>query len=215
VRFYKSLEQAFVLKSSHIESLWSYLHDVTDGVTSAETECADDAEREFDQSTLLTDYENPPKKKITGLTLQSSSRDVSISVRFRTRTHFPVGVSVEAPDESAERIYQQLRDKIRGTRPWYGVLAEQTFASFLVLLALGYLVFRYYLETEEYGELRALLSGLGAALVVNELRKWAFPSGYFALGQGEQRHRVFEILRWTALSLVGTGLVGVLVTLLI
>ena len=216
VRYSKAIQQAFVLRPQHIENIWSYLDDVTDGGTSAEVKCTDDSEREFDQATPLREYENPPDKKMSKLSFRSRSLDGSIyiALTFETRGTFPVDVLVDAPDESAERIYSRLRDKLRGIIPWYGVLARQTVASMMILFLTGYIVFRFYSGLERYSDVLSLVAAIGVALFVDAARKWAFPSGYFAIGQGKQRYKTFHTLRLMAMSLIGSGLIGAIVAML-
>lgn len=188
------------------------------GKTTIRTKCADAMVREFSSWNQFSSFDNPPQKKISQLIISSRSEDMkkSASIDFSDWSWRSIGININGNEQVVSRLYDEVADILESTRPWYSRITKFNFfyaISFPVLFSIIVMLL-YNLDKTKGVEQsvnigRAILITAVSisiftilALIIwglNKLRSKYFPFAYFALGQGEERYKVDEKIRWCIL----------------
>ena len=195
-------KHAFVLRQDDLQKIWKLLENRI-GTVDASAECSDDMERVFDTWEELASYDNPPRKKITKLSVESHSddREKYADVSFSAQESEGIRIWIRASEQLGSEIKDKISDILDGTKPWYSFLARENSLLFLILTVVVVFLSRL-LETLETLAVKILVTiplGIIMGLIARRLVEpwfWLFPVGYFALGQGEHRYEIGEKVRW-------------------
>ena len=217
-------KSAFVLRRDAVSRVWTILESAI-GSVSATARCADDARREFGSLSQLLEFDNAKAKEICSLEFSARSQDFERrgDVTFEGRSRLtPIAVTLSAQEDGEIlQVREELKDVIDGTRAWYSSISrvnvEIWFLAFVIILLLvakiavgdppgptpgvelGQAVMR---AAQVLGILGAFgLFGWG----LWRLHARYFPLAFFALGQGAERYRFDDNMRWV-------GIVGLVVS---
>ena len=232
--------QPFVLDEEAVRKLAAVLEGFRAG-SEYETlrfsaECSDGFSRTFESADDLVEYENPSSRQIEALSiryLEGVERTASLWVGRSPRDN--VELTADGPAGHTETFVRGVEDTLQGAKPWYSWIATISLARGLSKLVYLYLavwsawfVLSYATGGRPLDEVIASLRSpavgwvllVGVSLVVvTELADWGrrhlFPCGTFAIGQGRKRHKDREIVRILALGLLGSGVLGVAISLIL
>jgi hypothetical protein len=230
------LTHSFVVGDSQLRKVCGFLINLI-GNLSIEAQCSDGINRQFSSVDELIQYENPASKQITQLTIaaRSDEYEKSADIRFNFVGMQMILIDISASEEEVSRLRSDVADVIAGTKPWFSAIARLDFpGAFVViygaLLALLMVAAAVGLlgdggESSEidnrthviaqlfYFGTPLVLMGLGSCF--NRLREKIFPYGTYLIGQGVERHRTLEKVRWTiVIGFFVSFLAGALVSLL-
>lgn len=182
----------------------------------------------------LLDLPNSPTRQIKQIHIHTPyvSAELQADVWFKNETITPVYYAVRGDEETVESLSSNLEDEIAGVRQWYTPLTSDRASMMAGMygLVLSFLTLAFVLSLAAFGTilkpyivnipvvvagsilllvLPAILFGL--ALFGAKL----FPTGIFAIGQGEQRHKRLKKIRTTILISVPLTLLIEIVAALI
>ena len=134
--FSRIIFKPFVLDEKQVRSLAKILQNYA-GKPSISVDCADDATRSFESVDKLLEYENAKSRRITSLSLRSTSYTESYklaemreaSIDF-TRGVYPkwnttyISVRVSGTEERASITKRELDEVTAGSRPWYSWVSK-------------------------------------------------------------------------------------------
>ena len=222
---------AVVLQLSDLEKLWKLLQDQI-GVVGASASCSDEMIREFSTWRQLSSYDNPPTKEVVEFSIWARSEDLEMraDVHFPCRAWHTVAIDIQAREQVASEVRDGLSDILEGMKPWYSFLVRVSFEHLGLLAIMLYFAwcFTYgpclekLLEQSEASPqdsfrpfIIEILVSLGLFSILHFVSKaldriwsWLFPRAYFALGQGQQRYRIVERVRWAMVGLGAASLLG-------
>ena len=217
-------KSAFVLRREAVCRVWTILESAI-GSVSATARCADDARREFGSLSQLLAFDNAKAKEIYSLQFSARSQDFERrgDVTFVGRSRLtPISVTLSAQEDGEIlQAREELKDVIDGTRAWYSSISRVNVGIlFLAFVGILWLVAKIALGDPpgprlgvELGQavMRAaqvlgILGALGLfCWVLWRLHARYFPLAFFALGQGAERYRFDDNIRWV-------GIVGLVVS---
>ena len=199
-------------------------------------ECSDSLVRYFSSLDDLSAYENPPRARITKLTISSHSPDYRSFLTLSVGTLGDYGnihLSLDAEGQTATTTSAVVEDWLQGVRPWYAFLARSSIARLLERLTglfflIGALTFALgrSLAPNQPIHVDAILNVTARAVVlaapvvaglviIEVLRVRVFPMGTFRIGQGDKRHKDLELWRTVVvLGFVVSLAAGILVAAL-
>lgn len=215
-----NIQQAFVTTSEDTVKIWKTIEN-KGMLVKATVNCSDGLIRNFQDSEMLAQYENPPRASITSLEIAGychkpyATATVTLgSGRFLSS---PVSVSIRGEEDLVASMRTTLTDTLDGMRPWYSRIATLDMLSvwlfiFMILvwlaLTMGLLTLNMQ-PTPVISFKKALpiliISGAEVGLFyavirgVNWLLKYIFPVTTFAIGQGIRRHHHYEQIRWVVI----------------
>lgn len=205
-------DHAFVLTGDDLNKIWSALErDI--GLTSAEIGFSDSIERKVSSLEDLLAFENSNKKKIKRIEIygKSASDDNRARVLFSDSIYRPIEVSATGEDNVVTKFGDNIAELIDGLKPWYAFISRLDF--FYIIGFVCWIAFMLLDiitpdspndKTVEVAQgikivliLLGILSGISLSIWgLNRLRSIYFPFSSFAIGQGKERHRVQENVRW-------------------
>ena len=221
-------KSAFVLRSDAVNRVWAILES-TIGSVAATARCADNARREFGSLSQLLAFDNAKAKEIRSLQFSARSKD------FKRRGGVTFGdwgdtisVTLSAQeDDEILQVREELKDVTDGTRAWYSLISRidvpiGLIVSMFVLWLVGSLAIgessepRRGLELGQAALLAAQVLGVAGALcffgwVLWRLHARYFPRAFFALGQGAERYKVDDNMRWVVIVGLVVSVFGSLV----
>lgn len=228
------IQQGFVATSQDITKMWKTLED--SGMTITTTvNCSDGLVRHFQDSEMLTQYENPQRASITALEISGrchepyATAEISLGARYSA----PVSVSIRGEEDLVASMRMAVTDTLDGMKPWYSRISTIDLfyvwvPIFMVLIMLFQIMAPSNTPTPAIPFKKALkiltiavtMIGLIGAMIwgIAWSRKRFFPVGTFAIGQGLARHQYYEQVRWVvivgfvvsvAASMIATVLLGV------
>ena len=222
------LRHAVVLKADDVKKIWKILDEAV-GQVSATAACTDHITRPFANINDLAEYENPRARQIASLEFSARSSDWQQEVYLRLR-ELPntITLRVYGPEPFVSHLKDALADVLDGLRPWYSPIARiiPTYLVSYVLLSVGVISYSmpmpswkiHFERPADFIYLAIILlfiAGVFLAVFVKGLDKldklWKrlFPLATFAIGQGQERHRVDEWIRTGVL--IGPVLIGLVI----
>jgi hypothetical protein len=181
----------------------------------------------------LLDLPNSPTRQIKQIHIHTPyvSAELQAAVLFKNEAITPVYYTLRGDEETVESLSSNLEDEIAGVRQWYTPLTSDRASMMAMMygLVLSFLTLAFVLSLASFGTILkpyianipvvagsilllvppAILFGL--ALFGAKL----FPTGIFAIGQGEQRHKRLKKIRTTILISVPLTLLIEIVAALI
>lgn len=208
-------ENAFVLRLTEVEAIWSLLGSAIGGVT-AKVSCVDGIQREFESASDLAAYDNVASRSIHGLTIRARSedRETSASMSFNSGFTHGVRLNIEGPEDLVIVVRDKLQPLIADLRPWYSLIARIDFFYVIwPLLVFMWMVLLGMADSSKPSKVltfaeasRAAAIGLlflvgvgGLVWGLNRLRERFFPDTFFALGRGVDRYHFDEKIRWVVI----------------
>ncbi len=205
-------EHAFVLSEIDIKNIWGTLEQYF-GAVSANVEFTDNIERKAESIEQLLAFENSKKRSIRRVEFSSRSENGEnrSKVTFENYEHRPVLITASGIDDVITRFSDSCEEIIDGLKPWYSRLCKLDFFYIIGGIAfIGFMLLRIMVpdspkeaptELSRAIEILSILSAIFAALWfaiwgLNKIRAKCFPIATFAIGQGKERHRVIENIRW-------------------
>lgn len=209
------IQQAFVATNKDVKKIWKILED-NGMVVTATIKCTDGLVRHFQDSEMLSQYENPKRASIAALEISGrshepySTAEVSLGARYSA----PVFVSIRGEESCVSKIRTDLTDTVDGMKPWYSRISMVDLfyfwtPIFMVLMLLLQIMAPSNTPTPAVPFKKALsilaatvtLIGLIGGMIwgVSWLRKRFFPIATFAIGQGLARHHYHEQVRWAVM----------------
>ena len=209
-------KQAFVLTESHIRKIWKVFTDAGLNVK-ASAKCSDEIIRNFESCESLLSYENTKRAALVNLDIQAidpNSRSIS-EVSFGEKFSAPIRVSISGEEQYVINTRAKIADIIDSSKAWYSWIAVfDLFYFWMPLIVLGSTLFN--LTTKTSGSVEKglpLKTALLALLVISSvigafafivwltsfMRKKFFPISTFSLGQGNERNKHSEQMRWVVI----------------
>lgn len=221
------IQQAFVATSQDITKMWKTFENSGMAVT-ATVSCSDGLVRHFQDSELLTQYENPQRASIAALEIAGRSREPYATAEISLGAHYsaPVSVSIRGDETIVASMRTGLTDTLDGMKPWYSRISTIDlfyvwFPIFMVLMLLLQIMAPSNTPSPAIPFRKALsllaiavtVIGLIGAVIwgVAWLRKRFFPVATFAIGQGLARHQHYEQVRWVVIVGFFVGVVASIV----
>lgn len=188
-----------------------------------EVECSDGITRSFDSVEAVVNYDNPVSKQIQAIRIRAFSGNMKerVSLAMTAGSHSTFFLSLEGSEEHVRELKEAIDDRVAGMRPWYSWLTRISFISIgvfgclaayvalLVLTAFGMLRGNSPPKSAPEDARSTATAGLivlgsfavamGGGWLLDRLRNIAFPKATFAIGQGEERFRHQERVRWVVL----------------
>lgn len=211
-------KHAFVLGISHTKKMWDLSQNYI-GNPKINVRCRNGLKREFDSWEQFLSFDNPPQKEILSLSLISHSKECEklARVEFNNNSWRPISINAEGKEDTVVKFYEDISDVVDGIKPWYSKITNIDFFHFLwFLIVILNLIVTFGINKNSHIKLNAFLEMnafqinlIGIAILVfsgllillstmfNKLKLRFFPVGFFALGQGEQRYRIDEKVRWS------------------
>lgn len=175
-----------------------------------EAQCADQFTRQFASVEDLAAYENTTARALRRLTIRTRYLGQSAGIEFDGDDKDNVTIALEGEEDVTVALYQMLKDRLEGMRPWYAPLWRVNFMTislalpFVALLfiyvavSLGFLQVRKPTATDTEWSIRGLWWGLipgVTGLGITITRRRVFPIANFLIGQGITRYQKGELLR--------------------
>jgi hypothetical protein len=215
------LDKSFVLKIEDVQKL-ALAFSTWIGPPTLELDCSDGIARSFDTVDAVIQYENPVSKSIRSFRIRAYSKDMLEKATFSlsARDSSSMFISLEGVEQHVREVKEAIDDRIDAMRPWYSWLTRMDFITMAIFGCLfGYLALLVLIALggvatptpkpatdDPRGTAVAFLIVFGvfaAALVGgwlgNIIRNTVFPKGTFAIGQGEERFRRQENIRWVVI----------------
>jgi hypothetical protein len=174
--------------------------------------CSDAVSRHFESIDALLAYENPKRAAIEILEISAHFREHgrAMIVLGSRGWRNEIEVSLQGEERDVMSLRSDLTDIIHGMRAWYSpiaVIRESSiwFAAFGVLVA-----FALFHQNEKMTP-ALLATGLACAAAIwaySRIQRRCFPYATFRIGQGEERHRLGENIRWGVIVALVVGLGG-------
>ena len=211
-------KSAFVLRRDAVKRVWKILES-TIGSVSTTARCADNARREFGSLSQLLAFDNARAKEIRSLQFSATSKDLERRGDITFGAGYPSapisGTLSAQEDGEILQGYEDLKDTIDGTRAWYSFISRVNIGLvFLVCLGVLWIVGKIALGDApgprpgvELGQAvvqAALVLGFFGALGLFGWALWRlharyFQQAFFALGQGAERYRIDDKVRWVVI----------------
>ena len=240
--FSRIIFEAFVLDEEQVRSIAKILQKYA-GEPSISVNCADDATRSFESVDKLLEYENARSRRITSLSLSShaysesqllakvdnASIDAACGGSSEWNPTHRLLIRVSGTEERAAITKRELDEVIAGSRPWYSWISKINgfflwwlFAVTLFLLPLRFISFPVQVEsissslvflvflTHLVVAMMSVWPAWGTLYVIRRL----FPLGVFLIGQEKAKYNTKERVRWMAITLAITAMVGVVISIL-
>jgi hypothetical protein len=221
------IQQAFVATSQDITKMWKMLEHCGMAVT-ATVSCSDGLVRHFQDSELLTQYENPQRASIAAFEIAGRSREPYATAEISLGAHYStsISVSIRGDETLVASMRTGLTDALDGMKPWYSRISTIDLfyvwsPIFMVLMLLlqtmtpsntprAAIPFRKALSISA---IAVTVIGLIGAVIWGAawLRKRFFPVATFAIGQGLARHQHYEQVRWVVIVGFFVGVVASIV----
>ena len=211
----KERKHAFILKQSDLKKMCD-LFEERIGSVSIEINCADGIDRKFSNWEQLAAFDNPPKKQIEYLSLNTRSDDYKKSayLHFSKSSWQSISFRAQGAEQMVSKLYEDINDILDGLQPWYSKLARLEFFYIIgFVFGFAYMIFMFSLPNKPTDAGKGLpieKALLGVIIFIciflvppffiwllNKLRARFFPLATFALGQGEHRYYIDEKIRWT------------------
>jgi hypothetical protein len=210
------VRHALVLRESDVKNLWKALEEGFSSVT-ASARCADKLRRQFANRDELINYPNPRSKCIQELCIAARSRGSQADVLLGGKTLSTATVEIEDENTKPLHIHGKLADILDGMTPWYSFAARLNLAYagiilyFLLAVTLAFWVSKktehkaisLSVDAKSIAIGVLIVAGL-AGLVWGYVRfhKYFFPSVSFNIGQGVERYKLGEKVRWVVTASV-------------
>ncbi|MEM0910037.1 MAG: hypothetical protein AAGJ37_03625 [Pseudomonadota bacterium] len=195
-----------------IKNVWTTLEQYF-GPVSANVEFTDNIERKAESLEQLLSFENSTKRSIRRVefTSMSENGENRSKVTFESYEHRPVRITASGIDDVITRFSDSCEEIVDGLKPWYSRFCKLDFfyiiggifiiGLFLLLIMLPDSTIENHSELSEAIVILTTSSTVVAALLLliwglNKVREKCFPIATFAIGQGKERHRVIENIRW-------------------
>lgn len=209
----KEWGHALVVNEAGLRKIWA-LTETDIGPPHAEIEFSDSIHRKYQTIDNVLNIENSDRKKVQRVEITSRSTSenrirIVLSNKYRTT----VEVDAYGEDDLVEKYGRNLSEIIDGLKPWYSPLCKVDFTYIIwvpicIAIALLEVMTPKNTETQQANDLffavkilGILFGGLATiALMIwglNRLRAIYFPLVSFAIGQGSERYRVQENVRWS------------------
>lgn len=231
-----ALTQAFVLSPEVAVQLCEmFEHEIGEATITAS--CADGVQRDFRSVKQLTQYDNLRSRELLRVNVSSRSTDwkTTAAMTLSSKAREPIAFSITAPDDNLVlRVRGNLLSLAGEMRPWYSRVATLDFVSVMMAilavtviaifvgLAFDLLPFTSGASSNSAAETRVEARVLSATLAIaacaaalNKLRARLFPLGVIALGQGAERFRTQETIRWVIVVGLIVSFVGSVVASLL
>jgi len=208
---------AFVVRLADLKKLWDLLQSRIGAVTIS-AKCGDKIERTFDNYKQLKGFENSPQKRVVHLSLNSRSDDwkKTAQIDFSDSPYRVIDIRLSGSEQLISRLHDDIIDILDGTRPWYSRLSKIDFFYVISFLVWPAFAIANILQPENSNppkveltiELTLIIVAVvtvASALIImlawllNKFRARFFPIATFAIGQGEERYRTDDKIRWTIL----------------
>jgi hypothetical protein len=218
-----SFDTSFVLNADDLRRL-AISFATCIGPPEFEVECSDGITRSFDSVEAVANYDNPVSKQIQAIRIRAFSENMKEQVSLAMTAggpHSTFFLSLEGSEEHVRELKEAIDDRVAGMKPWYSWLTRISFMSIgffgclaayvalLLLIAFGMLRGNSPPKSAPQDArsiaiaILVVLGALGVALgggwLLDRLRNIAFPEATFAIGQGEERFRHQERVRWVVL----------------
>ena len=213
-----------VVSLSDLKKLFKLLEDRI-GTVTVSARCSDDMVREFDTWEEIASYDNPPSKKIIGLSIEAHNYNIeeSVSIKYHDKSHSDIYSSNISIDiRGKEDFCLDMKNRISGIveqiKPWYSFLSHNNYKMFIVSYIFLYLIIRFliYDNMVEYINIDNIF--IDALIIVSmiffilillaRLRSSFFPSSYFALGHGKERYKIADRVRWGIIISIAASFVA-------
>ena len=204
--------QAFVLKETDIDKVWNTMQSDV-GEVYAEVSFSDSIERKVKTLGEVLAFENSNKKKITriGLYARSSSGETISRVVFEDSKYRPIQVSASGIDDVVTKFGDNMSEILDGLKPWYSIISKLDFFYVIGFVCwIAYMLLKIMTPDTPNSNALELVQSIKIIVIVlsvfgiialsiwglNRLRGIYFPFASFAIGQGLERYRVQENVRW-------------------
>jgi hypothetical protein len=185
------------------------------GTVSIVAECEDRLTRHFGNAESLLSFENAPANKICLLQFSASSDNQTQMANLEFDGQYGFNslhrIFLDGSEEIITKLNSEIEQRLQGMKPWYSQMTTHVaslviFFSCLVMTILAIssfaLTYRYYDPTNQTKPSQLLVIGGGVIfpltiiLLLEKIRDRFFPLVTFALGQGEERYKTDENIRW-------------------
>ncbi len=210
----EKFSSAIIIDEDGLSKLWKHINDFI-GDVSAKVSCIDGLERKFKNLDDLLSYENTVRAAAKTIELYGygTNSDRSVTMTIGSKYGVPVEVSIHGDEQDVIIIKNKIIDSVSGMRAWYSPIATVDF-SIIGGLILGMLILVLWLMTPSTTDKQterslievilrvglALLSGTPIFIFlvgITKLHARYFPIISILIGQGKQRYRIDEQVRWT------------------
>lgn len=211
----EKFSSAIIMDEDGLSKLWKHINDFVGGV-SATVSCIDGLERKFKNLDDLLSYENTVRAAAETIELYGygTNSDRSVTITVGRKYGVPIEVSIRGDEQDVIIMKNKIIDSVSGMRAWYSPLA--TVDRYIIGgLICGILILVLRLMTPsttdkqtERSLIEAILE-VGAFLLffitpvfivlvgIIKLHARYFPIVSILIGQGKQRYRIDEQVRWT------------------
>ncbi|MDP5133187.1 MAG: hypothetical protein NWQ54_20085 [Paraglaciecola sp.] len=203
---------AFVITEANLKKVWISLEENV-GDVSAEVSFNDSIARKVKSFDELMSFENSKSKKINRIEVygRSDSNDNWARILFSDSKYRPIEISATGEDRAITSFGDNITEVIDGLKPWYSTISKLEFFYIIGFICwFSFALLNIMIPDTPNNEpielangVKIILAGFGmiAAIVfsiwgLNRLRSVCFPVASFAIGQGLERHRVQENIRW-------------------
>jgi hypothetical protein len=217
-----SKEHAFVLTDDDAISIWRKLES-TFGSVVANVEFSDNIERSAESIDQLLGFENSLKRKIRRIefSARSENRENQSMFIFNDYKHTPILLTATGADDVITPFSDYCEELIEGLKPWYSKLCNIDFFYIIgVIVYIAYMLLTIMIPdtpndnpielTKSIQILAVVSGGVGAIWLaimgLNKVRARCFPLATFSIGQGKERYRVLENIRWGVVVAFGVSL---------
>ncbi len=218
-----SEQHAFVCTPKHVKRIWEVLGEL--GHVTAEINCADSMNREFPTLAHLLAFTNPEARSINWIELRAKplSQSECSYVRIGADPENLLEAKLRGREDTLTAIKNRLDEEFFGMRASYFLMTEyfEMIATLLVAFVTAVPLARYLVGAD--GAKRALtpaevfvfLMGIVAvvvlAILVRRVSVYVYPKVTFTTGDGEDRFKFKENIRWTVFVGFPVGVVASIV----
>ena len=199
VSFDSTRKHAFNLRLDDLWKIWELLEEQV-GTVKVSVRCSDDMVRTFDTWKELVSYDNPPTKKIIGLSIDACSDDSkkSVNVHFSYIRLEDIYITNKAPEQVILVLKDKIYDILDGTKPWYSVLARVNSLFYYIFFPISIVSFyaivlvikEPIVVLPEENPFRLLLAvstilvliTMLTAVAMKKIWCWLFPESCYSLG---------------------------------
>ena len=209
IHYSEHLWNSFVIDGGKLKNLTNLLQNRIGNVTFS-ADFVHGVSRRFETVGDLIDYENPKSKEIRNISLHAKSDDLKTSAMilfFRASGLPAIAIRLDVREIVLFKLLDEIKDVIRGMRPWYDVLSRNpvlySCGNSLLFPLIGVFWFKGYLqevigtfEDGSGGRIFRLILALSTLLMwflFYKLLVFVFPPTVFAIGQGKAR---FNRMKW-------------------
>jgi hypothetical protein len=202
----------FVITEADLKKVWiSIEKDI--GAVSAEISFNDSIERKVESFNDLMSFENSKSKKIKRIEIygRSDTNDNRARVLFSDSKYRPIEISATGEDKAITSFGDNINEIIDGLKPWYSIVSKLDFFYIIGFVCWFAFMLLDIMTPDTHNNkaielahgIKIILALLGILTSIalsiwglNRLRSFYFPFASFAIGQGLERHRVQENVRW-------------------